>query len=62
MQAARIWFQNPVPPITLSQIKEYLQGMSIDVSDVEWRLCDYVVPQLHITNPADFLMQIEDED
>lgn len=62
MQAARIWFQNTVPPITLSQIKEYLQGMGIKVRDVERRLGDYVVPQLYITNPADLLMQIEDED
>jgi len=38
-----------------------MQGMGIEVSDEEWRLGDYVVPQLHITNPADFLIQMEDQ-
>ncbi|RWR25512.1 hypothetical protein D2T29_21910 [Sinirhodobacter populi] len=61
MQSARIWFQKPATAITLTQCKEYLQGMGVEVIDTEWRLEGYVVPQLHVTNPSNFLMQLEDD-
>lgn len=61
MQAARIWFQKPVPPLTLSQVKEHLQGMGIEANDTEWRSGGYLVPQLHVTSPANFITQLEDE-
>ena len=62
MQAARIWFKQPFPPLTLFQVKEYLQAMGAEVNETEWRLGGYVVPQLLIVSPIVFLAQLEDEE
>lgn len=62
MQAARIWFRQSVPPLTLSQVKEYLQAMGAEVNETEWRLGDYVIPQLLIVSPIVFLAQLEAEE
>lgn len=62
MQSARIWFRQPVPPLTLSQVKEYLQEMGAEAHDTEWRLDGFVVPQLLIVSPIVFLAQLEDEE
>jgi hypothetical protein len=62
MQAARIWFKQPIPSLTLSQVKEYLQAMGAEVNETEWRLGGYVVLQLLIVSPIVFLAQIEDEE
>ncbi|WBU62677.1 hypothetical protein PAE61_09830 [Paracoccus aerodenitrificans] len=42
-------------------MKKYLQETGAEVKGTEWRLGNYVVPQLHVTSPADFVMQLEDE-
>lgn len=62
MQAARIWFRQPNPPLTLSQVKGSLKAMGAVVHDTEWRLSGYVVPQLLIVSPIVFLAQLEDEE
>lgn len=62
MQTARIWFRQPAPPLTLSHVKEWLRAMGAVVHDTEWRLGDYVAPQLLIVSPIVFLAQLEDEE
>ncbi|ASJ59267.1 hypothetical protein KEM44_22610 [Sinorhizobium meliloti] len=62
MQAAAIWFQMSATPLTLLQVNEYLQEMGAEVKETEWRLGDVVVPQLQVTSPVMFLVQLEDEE
>ncbi|WP_234843255.1 hypothetical protein [Sinorhizobium meliloti] len=43
-------------------MNEYLQEMGAEVKETEWRLGDVVVPQLQVTSPVMFLVQLEDEE
>ena len=60
MQDARIWFRQDEGPLSLSVLKSVLESkIGCQVEDAEWRLGDYVVPQLRITSPLTVLLQIE---
>ena len=62
MLSAQIWFNQRLHPLSLSRLKALLADeLGCTVEDAEWRLNEFVVPQLRITAPARFLLQIEDD-
>ena len=62
MQAARIWFRQSNPRVTLSRVRDDLHALGAEVEETEWRLGAYVVPQLLIVSPIACLAQLEDDD
>ena len=61
MQSATIWFNKGLNPLSLTSLKVILwDDLCCTVEDTEWRLDSFVVPQLKVTAPAQFLLQIED--
>jgi hypothetical protein len=61
MQSALIWFNKGLNPLSLASLKVILSdNLCCTVEDTEWRLDSFVVPQLKVTAPAQFLLQIED--
>ena len=62
MQAARIWFRNTTPPVTLADIEAMLTAMGAVVTPAQWQMGDIIVPQLQVSHPAHFLTQIETAD
>jgi hypothetical protein len=61
MQSARIWFQKRIHAETLTSLKAFLEGeLKCTVVFAEWRLGSFVVPQLDVSAPRKFLLQIDD--
>lgn len=63
MQAAMIWFKKTSPEITLETIKNILeQDCNAKVEYTSWQLESFVVPQLKVTHPLEFLIQLNTQD
>ena len=59
MQSARIWYNAAQHTITLGELKALLiQDLDCQVMDWEWRFEAVTVPQLRVTWPVRFLLQI----
>jgi hypothetical protein len=60
MQSARIWYNAEQHHLSLAELKVFLiQDLGCQVMDWEWRLETISVPQLRVTWPARFLLQID---
>ena len=63
MQSVRIWFSSDQGDVSIETLKSFLASQfGCAVVETEWRAGEYVVPQLSITSPVQFLLQIENEE
>ncbi len=62
MQAVRIWYHARRSSVSLEALKAYLEMMGCVVEDHMWQLGDTRIPQLKITSPAEFHLQIDAEE
>lgn len=62
MQSARIWFQQTSQPVTLAFVKKFFEKLGVQFEEVEWTLGTFTVPQLYVTQPVPFLIQLNDDE
>jgi hypothetical protein len=63
MQTARIWYSPGSRTVSLDLLAKRLSGpLNCTVERAEWQMDDTIVPQLRITSPATFLIQLNNDD